>query len=55
MKRVAFESLENIKAKLDLIYELGLMGISFDIMRVPTEYLMTFHSLFALPTYGGKI
>lgn len=50
--RVVFESLENIKAKLDYVYELGLMGISFDIMRVPVEYLMIFHSLFALPKYS---
>ena len=47
--RVAYESLENIKAKLKLISELGFMGISFDIMRVPVEYLMMFVSSFSRP------
>ena len=45
--RVAFEALENIKAKLDLIAELGFMGISFDVMRVPIPYLMAFEATFA--------
>lgn len=44
--RVAYESLENAKNKLDLIGELGFMGICFDIMRVPTEYLMMFEAMF---------
>ena len=43
---VEFESLENIKAKLDLVGELGYMGVSFDIMRVPTCELMMMNSLF---------
>jgi spore germination protein YaaH len=47
--RVAYESPENIKAKLDLIGKLGLMGISFDIMRIPTEYLMMFEASFNHP------
>ena len=37
---VRFESIENIKARLGLLAELGFMGIEFDIMRVPTEYLL---------------
>lgn len=37
---VVFESLENVKAKLELISELGFMGVSFDIMRAPTDHLM---------------
>ncbi len=45
-KRVVFESLESIKARLDLISELGFMGISVDIMRVPLQYLLMFDSLF---------
>ncbi|MBO7303740.1 MAG: LysM peptidoglycan-binding domain-containing protein [Clostridia bacterium] len=47
--RVAFESLENIKAKLELISELGFMGISFDVARVPVPYLMMFDANFASP------
>ena len=47
--RVAFESLENLKAKLELVGELGFMGISFDIMKIPVEYLMLFESMFSHP------
>lgn len=46
---VRYESAENAKAKLDLIGELGFMGITFDIMRVPVEYLMMFSTMFSLP------
>ncbi len=48
--RVTFESLENAKAKLELIDELGLMGVTFDIMRVPVQYLMMFETMFTKPT-----
>ena len=44
--RVAYESAENVKAKLELLSELGFMGISFDIMHLPVEYLMLFHTMF---------
>ncbi len=44
--RVSYESLENIKAKLDLVDKLGFMGVSFDINSIPTEYLMMLESLF---------
>ena len=44
--RVRYESPENVKSKFDLIGELGLMGICFDIMRIPVEYLVMFESLF---------
>ena len=47
--RVAYESLENLKAKLDLLGELGYMGISFDVMKVPVEYLMMFEVSFSHP------
>ncbi len=47
--RVTFESLENAKAKLGLVAELGLMGITFDIMRVPLQYLMMFEVMFTKP------
>ncbi len=48
--RVAYESLENIKAKLTLAGELGFMGISFDIMNIPTEYLMLYETMFSHPS-----
>ena len=47
---VYYESPENVKAKLDLIGELGFMGITFDIMRIPVEYLMMFASMFSTPS-----
>jgi len=47
---VCYESPENAKAKLDLVGELGLMGITFDIMRVPVEYLMMFSTMFSTPS-----
>lgn len=46
---VRFEALENIKAKLELVGELGFMGISFDVMNIPTEYLMMFETSFNRP------
>ena len=45
--RVVYEAPENIKAKLALAAELGFMGMSFDIMRIPTEYLMMIAASFA--------
>jgi len=48
-EEVRLESLENLLRKLELLSELGLMGISFDIMRVPTEYLMAYSELFSTP------
>ena len=48
---VRYESLENIKAKLALAGELGYMGICFDIMRIPTEYLMLFETMFSRPSF----
>ena len=44
---VEFESLENIKAKLDLVGELGYMGISFDVGRTPIAHLMAYSALFS--------
>ncbi|MBQ7333050.1 MAG: LysM peptidoglycan-binding domain-containing protein [Clostridia bacterium] len=43
---VSFPSPENTKAKLELLGELGYMGVSFDIMRTPVQHLMMFNSLF---------
>ena len=45
-KEFVCESLENTKAKLDLVSELGFMGVSFDIGRVCTQDLMTMASSF---------
>ncbi len=47
--RASFEDLENIKSKLALAGELGFMGISFDIMNVPVEYLMMLEAMFSRP------
>lgn len=44
---VVFDSLENTKAKLELISELGFNGAAFDIGTAPTEYLMMFSSMFS--------
>ena len=45
-REVIYESLENTKAKLDLVSELGFMGVSFDIGRICTADLMTMASSF---------
>ena len=49
---VKYEALENIKAKLALVSELGFAGISFDIMRVPTEHLLLASATFARAGYA---
>lgn len=56
-RRLTAESLENTKAKLRLISELGFMGIAFDIMRTPLCELEMFSSLFSRPStvYGGTV
>ena len=43
---IIFESLENTKAKLELVGELGFMGISFDIGRICTQDLIAAASMF---------
>ena len=45
--RISFESLENIKAKLELMHEFGFMGAMVDIGRVPISYVMMLYNLFA--------
>lgn len=50
---VRFESLENLKAKLSLLGELGFMGISFDIMRCPIQHLMMYNALFSDICYAS--
>ncbi len=49
---VRYESLENVKAKLELAAELGFMGICFDIMHIPVEYLMMFETMFTRPAFN---
>ena len=41
-----FESPEGLKAIFDLIHEYDYMGICFDIMRVPINYLMMYNAMF---------
>ena len=51
-EEVVIPSLENIKAKLDLIGELGYLGCCIDVMRCPISHLMMLSSLFHLsPDY----
>lgn len=53
---VIYPSLKNIKARLELCSELGFLGYSVDIMRVPIAHLMMLFSMFQLaPDYfsGG--
>jgi hypothetical protein len=49
-KSVCFESLENVKAKLEIINELGYMGISFDVGYTPLAHLMMFDAMFRQPS-----
>lgn len=45
-KRCVMPSLKYIKAKLDLVGELGFMGVCIDIMRCPRSHIMMLSSLF---------
>ena len=47
-KEIVYESLENTKAKLELVGELGFMGVSFDIGRVCIPDLMAVAATFDL-------
>lgn len=48
-----WSSLKNIKARLELLPELGFMGMSFDIMRTPIAHLMMYNSLYKTVSYTG--
>ena len=50
-RQIIYESLENTKAKLELVSELGFMGISFDIGRVCISDLMIATSMFDVISY----
>ena len=54
-REIILESLENTKAKLELISELGFMGISFDIGRVCIADLMMAASMFDIISYPVMI
>ncbi len=45
--RIHQEILENVKAKLELMHELGYMGVAVDVGRVPISYVMMLHILFS--------
>lgn len=45
-RKMRFESVENVKAKLELVSELGYMGVSLDVSRTPVSTLMMMHSMF---------
>ncbi len=51
--RVRYNSLSAVKNSLDLIAELGYMGISFDIARTPLSYLMMYDTLFKSIGYAN--
>ena len=44
--RISFESLENIKAKLELIHEFGFMGAMVDVERIPISHVMMLYTMF---------
>ncbi len=45
--RIHFESLENVKAKLVIMHELGFMGAAMDIGRIPISTVMMMYIMFA--------
>ena len=54
-RQIAYESLENTKAKLELVSELGFMGISFDIGRACIADLMLVTSMFDVISYPAML
>ncbi len=50
---IGYNSLTNIKARMDMLAELGYMGISFDIARCPLPYLLMYDSLFKSVGYAN--
>lgn len=43
---ILYENMANTKARLELVSQLGFMGISFDICRVKISEVMMFYSMF---------
>lgn len=50
---VRYNSLSGIIRRLELLAELGYMGISFDIGRFPIQYLLAYDSLFKSVGYAN--
>ena len=50
---IIYNSLSGIKARMDMLADLGYMGISFDIARCPLSYLMMYDSLFKSVGYAN--
>lgn len=48
---IIYESLENTKSKLELVSELGYLGVAFDIGRVCTADLMMMSEMFGIITH----
>ena len=51
--RICIDSLTGIKNRLDIIADLGYMGISFDIARCPLSYILTYDALFKSVGYAS--
>ena len=51
--RVEYNSLLNIMARLEILEEMGYMGISFDIGRCPISYLMLYDAMFKSVGYAN--
>ena len=50
---IIYNSLSGIKKRMDIMSELGYMGISFDIARCPLSYLLMYDSLFKSVGYAN--
>jgi hypothetical protein len=50
---IVYNSLSSIKKRMDIMAELGYMGISFDIARCPLSYLLMYDSLFKSVGYAN--
>ena len=49
---IVYETLENLKAKLEIVGELGFMGINIDIENAPINQLMLYHTMFTSVSYN---
>ncbi|MBQ8371515.1 MAG: LysM peptidoglycan-binding domain-containing protein [Clostridia bacterium] len=53
-KTLISETAENTKAKLECVSELGFMGISFDMMRLPIREIMLLTAMFSPISMSGR-
>lgn len=51
--RIEYNSLSNIASRLELLSEMGYMGISFDIGRCPISYLLMYDAMFKSVGYAN--